>query len=124
MTDEERDEQFYRDTESVAFPKLDDHQLSLLEPIAQRRTVKRGDILFKAGQRDFGLIIVLRGEVEGVACEQTSTNATRDESPWNFRRWGRALRIGQAVRCCSRRRGIAIAGVHLRLAQTNNKNPK
>ena len=64
MTDEERDEQFYRDTESVAFPKLDDHQLSLLGPIAQRRTVKRGDILFKAGQRDFGLIIVLRGEVE------------------------------------------------------------
>ena len=64
MTDEERDEQFYRDTESVAFPKLDDHQLSLLEPIAQRRTVKRGDILFKAGQRDFGLIIVLRGEVD------------------------------------------------------------
>ena len=64
MTDEQQDEQFYRDTESVAFAKLDDHQLSLLEPIAQRRTAKRGDILFKTGQRDFGLIIVLRGEVE------------------------------------------------------------
>lgn len=64
MTDEERDEQFYRDTESVAFPKLDDHQLSLLRPIAQQRTVNRGDILFKAGQRDLGLTIVLSGEIE------------------------------------------------------------
>ena len=34
MTDEEQDEQFYRDTESIAFPKLNDHQLSLLEPLA------------------------------------------------------------------------------------------
>jgi len=64
VTDEERDEQFYRDTESVAFPKLDDHQLSLLRPIAQQRTVKGGDILFKAGQRDLGLTIVLGGEIE------------------------------------------------------------
>src|SRR5438552_2667286 len=64
MTDEEEDEQFYRDTESVAFPKLNDHQLSLLEPLAERRVVKRGDVLFKAGQRDLGLTIVLRGEIE------------------------------------------------------------
>ena len=65
MTDEAKDdEQFYRDTESVAFAKLDDHQLSLLEPIAQRRNLKRGDVLFKAGQRDFGLAIVRRGEVD------------------------------------------------------------
>src|SRR5881398_2251665 len=64
MTDEERDEQFYRDTESIAFPKLDDHQLSLLEPLAERRVLKRGDLIFKAGQRDLGLTIVLRGEME------------------------------------------------------------
>src|SRR5438477_1061201 len=64
MTDEEEDEQFYRDTESVAFPKLNDHQLSLLEPLAERRVMKRGDLLFKAGQRDLGLTIVLRGEIE------------------------------------------------------------
>ncbi len=62
--DEQRDEQFYRDTESIAFPKLDDHQLSLLEPLAERRVLKRGDLIFKAGQRDLGLTIVLRGEVE------------------------------------------------------------
>ncbi len=64
MTDEQQDEQFYRDTESIAFPKLNDHQLSLLEPLAERRVMKRGDALFKAGQRDLGLTIVLRGEIE------------------------------------------------------------
>ena len=39
-------------------------QLSLLEPLARRRTVKRGGVLFKAGQRDMGLAVVLRGEVQ------------------------------------------------------------
>jgi thioredoxin reductase (NADPH) len=62
----EQDEQFYRDTEAVAFPKLDDRQLSLLEPLGQRRLLKRGDVLFKAGQRDLGLMVVLRGELEAV----------------------------------------------------------
>ncbi len=65
-TTPEQDEQFYRDTEAIAFPKLDDHQLSLLEPIGQRRNLKRGDFIFKAGQRDLGLTIVLRGELEAV----------------------------------------------------------
>ena len=64
MTDEEQDERFYRDTESIAFPKLNDDQLSLLEPLGERRVMKRGDVLFKARQRDLGLGIVLRGEVE------------------------------------------------------------
>ena len=62
--DEQQDEQFYRDTESIAFPKLDDHQLSLLEPLAERRVLKRGDLVYKAGQRDLGLTIVLRGEIQ------------------------------------------------------------
>src|SRR3989449_5251290 len=64
MTDEQGDEQFYRDTDSIAFPKLDDHQLSLLEPLAERRVVKHGELVYKAGQRDLGLTIVLRGEIE------------------------------------------------------------
>lgn len=62
--EEQQDEQFYRDTESIAFPKLNDQQLSLLEPLGERRVMKRGDMLFKAGQRDLGLAIVLRGEFE------------------------------------------------------------
>ena len=64
MTDEQQDEQFYRDTESVAFPKLNDHQLSLLEPLGKRRVLKRGELVFKAGQRNVGLTIILRGELE------------------------------------------------------------
>ena len=64
MVDQQDDERFYRDTESVAFVKLDDHQLSLLEPLGQRRVVKRGDIVYKAGQRDVGLTAVLRGELQ------------------------------------------------------------
>jgi len=58
------DEQFYRDTESIAFVKLNDHQLSLLEPLGERRVVKRGDVVYKAGQRDVGLTVVLRGELQ------------------------------------------------------------
>src|SRR5580765_4347015 len=76
MTNEEQDEQFYRDTESIAFPKLNDHQLSLLEPLGERRVMKRGDVLFKAGQRDLGLAIVLRGELEGFE--------TRDGTEYNL----------------------------------------
>jgi thioredoxin reductase (NADPH) len=64
VTTEESDQQFYRDTESVAFPKLDDHQLSLLEPLATRSVLPRGTLVYKAGQRDMGLIIVVRGEIE------------------------------------------------------------
>ena len=65
MTDDQKDdEQFYRDTESIAFPKLDDHQISLLEPLGERRVLKRGDLAYKAGERDLGLTIVLRGEIE------------------------------------------------------------
>ena len=58
------DEQFYRDTESIAFVKLDDNQLSLLERLGQRKSAKRGDIVYKAGQRDVGLTVVLRGEIQ------------------------------------------------------------
>ena len=76
MTDEEQDEQFYRDTESIAFPKLNDQQLSLLEPLGERLVMKRGDMLFKAGQRDLGLAIVLRGELEAYE--------TRDGTEYNL----------------------------------------
>src|SRR3954468_13896585 len=75
-TTEEEDEQFYRDTEAIAFPKLNDHQLSLLEPLGERRVMKRGDVVFKAGQRDLGLAIVLRGELEAFE--------TRDGTEYNL----------------------------------------
>jgi thioredoxin reductase (NADPH) len=64
MTPAEKDEQFYRDTESVAFPKLSDEQLALLEPLGKRRSLRRGDLVLKAGQREFDLTITLEGELE------------------------------------------------------------
>jgi thioredoxin reductase (NADPH) len=64
MTEEDKDEQFYRDTESIARPKLDDRQPALLEPFGKRRTLQRGEFIFKAGQRDLGLTVILRGETE------------------------------------------------------------
>jgi thioredoxin reductase (NADPH) len=64
MTQLDKDEQFYRDTENIAFPKLDDRQLAMLEPLGTRRIVQRGELVFKAGQRDLGLLVTLRGELE------------------------------------------------------------
>ena len=64
MTEADQDEQFYRDTESIAFPKLDDRQLAMLEPLGGRRILRRGEMLFQAGQRDLGLTVVLRGGLE------------------------------------------------------------
>lgn len=66
MTEEEKDEQFYRDTESVAFPKLDDNHLAQLAPLGQRRQLKQGDLLYKAGTRDIPFTVILKGEIEAV----------------------------------------------------------
>jgi thioredoxin reductase (NADPH) len=63
-TELEQDEQFYRDTESIAFPKLDDRQLAMLEPLGSRRIVRRGEFVFRAGQRDLGLVVTLSGALE------------------------------------------------------------
>jgi thioredoxin reductase (NADPH) len=64
MSEDDKDERFYRDTEAIAFPKLEDWQLALLEPLGHRRILRRGELVFKAGQRDLGLTVVLSGEVE------------------------------------------------------------
>src|SRR5215467_5449566 len=57
-------EQFYRDTESLAHPRLTDQQLAMLEQIGTRRVVRQGELVVKAGQRNLGLTAVLRGELE------------------------------------------------------------
>ena len=64
MNEVDQDEQFYRDTESLAHPKLDGRQLAMLEPLGVRRILRRGELVYKAGQRDVGLTVVLRGSVE------------------------------------------------------------
>jgi thioredoxin reductase (NADPH) len=64
MSEDDKDERFYRATEAIAFPKLDDWQLAVLEPLGHRRMLRRGELVFKAGQRDLGLTVVLSGEIE------------------------------------------------------------
>jgi thioredoxin reductase (NADPH) len=64
MAELDDDERFYRDTESVAFPKLDHRQLAQLEPLGARRKFRRGELIFKAGERDVPLNVILSGEVE------------------------------------------------------------
>lgn len=80
----DNDEQFYHDTESVAFPKLDDRQLALLEPLGQRRTLKQGELVFKAGQREFGLTIILRGELEVFATRDGHEQILATPGPRDF----------------------------------------
>src|SRR5436190_368347 len=61
---EEDDEQFYHDTERIAFPALSDEQLATLDSLGTRRKVRRGEIIYKAGQRDVPFNLVLSGELE------------------------------------------------------------
>ena len=80
MTDESNDEQFYRDTESIAFTKINDRQLALLEPLGKRRTLQRGEFIFKAGQRDLGLTVILRGETEVFEAREGTESGPRSEA--------------------------------------------
>src|SRR5580704_11822149 len=84
MTTPEQDEQFYRDTESVAHPKLDDRQLAMLEPLGVRRVLRPGELVYRAGQRDVGLIVVLRGAVEAFEARDGHQQILGTIGPRNF----------------------------------------
>jgi thioredoxin reductase (NADPH) len=84
MTTPEQDEQFYRDTESVAHPKLDDRQLAMLEPLGVRRVLRPGEMIYRAGQRDVGLIVVLRGTVEAFEARDGQQQILGTSGPRNF----------------------------------------
>ncbi len=80
----EDDEQFYRDTESVAFYKLNDRQLGMLEPLGQRKTLRKGEYAYKAGQRDFGLTIVLSGGLEVIETRDGIEQVLATPGPRDF----------------------------------------
>jgi thioredoxin reductase (NADPH) len=84
MNDIDSDEQFYRDTERVAFPKLDDRQLAQLEPLGQRRIVKKGEYVYRAGQRDFGMNVVLSGEIEVIELVDGREQVLANPGPRDF----------------------------------------
>jgi len=78
------DEQFYRDTESIAFPKLDDRQMEMLEGIGRRRTVKQGELIYRAGQRDFAMAVVVSGEIEVIAMRDGVEQILASGGPRDF----------------------------------------
>ncbi len=80
----EDDERFYRDTESIAFPKINDRQLAQLEPLGQHRTLRHGDLIFKAGQRDMGMAVVLRGELEAFESREDTEQVLAVAGPRDF----------------------------------------
>jgi thioredoxin reductase (NADPH) len=84
MNDPDKDEQFYRDTESIAFPKLDDRQLALLEPLGKRRTVRQGEMVYKAGQRDVGMAVILTGEIEAFEARDGREQILATAGPRDF----------------------------------------
>jgi thioredoxin reductase (NADPH) len=84
MTEVDEDEQFYRDTESVAFPKLDDRQLALLEPLGARRMLRQGEPVYKAGQRDMPLAVVLRGALEVIESRDGQEQILATAGPRDF----------------------------------------
>jgi thioredoxin reductase (NADPH) len=84
MTDEAQNEQFYRDTESIAFAKLNDHQLALLEPLGTRRIVRRGEIVFTAGQRDVGMLVILSGGLEVFEAREGTEQILATPGPRDF----------------------------------------
>ena len=84
MNENENDEQFYRDTEAIAFPKLDDRQLAMLAPLGERRVVRRGEILFKAGQRDLGMTVILSGGLEAFETRDGSELILATPGPRDF----------------------------------------
>src|SRR3954467_2482448 len=84
MADVDEDEQFYRETERIAFPKLDDGQIAMLEPLGSRRTVRRGELVFRAGQRDMGLVVILSGELEVFESREGQEQILATSGPRNF----------------------------------------
>ena len=81
---EDADEQFYRDTEAIAFPKIDDRQLAMLDPLGKRRVVRSGEVLYRAGQRELGLAVILTGQLEVVEQRDGNELVLGEPGPRDF----------------------------------------
>ncbi|RYG64298.1 cyclic nucleotide-binding domain-containing protein [bacterium] len=84
IPDDDSDEQFYRDTESIAFPRISDHQLAQLEPLGHRRVVRSGEILYRAGERNFPMQVILSGELEAYETREDDEQILATITPRNF----------------------------------------
>jgi thioredoxin reductase (NADPH) len=84
MRPEEADEQFYRDTESIAFPQLSDQQLATLESLGARRTINRGETVYRVGQRDVPFNLVLSGQLEVFESRDSQEQILATPGPRDF----------------------------------------
>lgn len=84
MSTKEADERFYRDTESIAFPHLDDHQLAQLEALGTRQTIRAGEIVIQAGARKFPMALVLSGELEVIETREGVEQILANPIPRSF----------------------------------------
>lgn len=84
MTREEEDELFYRDTERIAFPPLDDHQLGLLEGLGARTTIRSGEVVFRTGDRGYPMILVVSGELEAYESRDGVEQILANPKPRDF----------------------------------------
>ena len=75
-------------TNETAWPELSDEQIAELTPFGTERTVKAGDVLYRAGDMDYDFFVVLEGEVAILRA-----NAGKDDAP--LARHGRHRFLGE-----------------------------
>ncbi len=107
-TTKEQDERFYRDTESIAFPVLDDHQLALLESLGSRQKVRKGEIVIKAGERNFPMVLVIEGMLEAFEPHDGEEQILANAGPRTF--FGRCLDAHRHFLDCERARSSGGVG--------------
>ncbi|MEO5914648.1 MAG: FAD-dependent oxidoreductase [Luteolibacter sp.] len=84
MTTEEEEDRFYRDTESIAFPKLSDRQLAELEAIGERCIIRAGEVVVHAGQRDYPMAVVISGRLEAYESREGTEQILAEPGPRDF----------------------------------------
>jgi thioredoxin reductase (NADPH) len=70
--------------QDIAFPTLGDREIAALASRAHPRTVRAGEILFAAGDRDFCFFVVLEGSVEIVEDSTGKEHLVRVHGPGEF----------------------------------------
>lgn len=64
QNDREKRNTEYRCNYPTAFPRLDEHQLAVLEEFAHRKKYHDGEYLLRAGETEFKFHIIISGRVE------------------------------------------------------------
>ena len=84
MNENEKDEQFYRDTEAIAFPSWMTGSWPCWSRWVNAASLRRGEILIKAGQRDLGMTVILSGGLEAFETRDGSELILATPGPRDF----------------------------------------